>query len=107
MAELRPLNDQVLLRRVPMRESEILITPEPQKSWASSAVRDRSNGRGVVIATGPGKLPIDKQGFVCGPRMAPHIKTGDLVSFYEAGGEVTTIGELLLVPECDIQAVIE
>ena len=59
---IRLLNDQVLLRHIPVPESDIIITPD---EWQTEI--GRTTLRGKVVSAGP---------------KAVNVKAGDLVAFY-------------------------
>lgn len=67
MNNWKPLNDKILVRRIPdARESGILYLPDITK---------QPSHRGIVIATGPGKLDEDNE------RQPVDVKPGDVVRF--------------------------
>ena len=59
---IKLLSDQVLLRHIPVTESEIIVTPD---EWSTEV--GRTTLRGEVIAAGP---------------KAYEVKIGDIVAFY-------------------------
>jgi chaperonin GroES len=95
MANVRPLSDRVLIKRV---ESETktkggIIIPDSAKEKPSE---------GIVVAAGPGKVRED------GSRREPQVKAGDRVLFGKYDGtEVKIDGEdHLIVRESDLLAVL-
>ena len=94
--KLRPLNDRVLVKRVPEETKTAggLYIPETAKE---------KPGRGVVVAVGPGSLRAD------GKRQEPTVKTGDQVLFGKyAGTEIKLDGEEhIILKEDEILGVLE
>ena len=94
--KLKPLSDNVLLKRV--EESKVtaggIVLPDSAKERSS---------RGTVISTGPGRLEDD------GSRSEMNVKKGDVVIFESyAPREVKLDGEeYLIVDQSSIIAVIE
>jgi chaperonin GroES len=95
MANVRPLGDRVLLKRV---ESETktkggIFIPETAKE---------KQAEGIIVAVGPGKVRED------GSRREPSVKSGDRVLFGKYDGtEVKIDGEEhLIVRESDLLAVL-
>lgn len=98
MTQVRPIRDMVLLQPEPLEETTkggILI---PRNAKAKHMI-------GRVLAVGPGRV-TDR-----GVRVEPEIKTGDrvLVREYNMAQNVARVGgdERVLVPEMDIDAVLE
>jgi chaperonin GroES len=97
MANIRPLHDRVILRRISESESKTaggLYIPDTAKEKPQE---------GEVVAVGKGKL-LDS-----GTRVEPDVKEGDRVLFGKyAGTEIKLEGEdLLIVREDEILGVIE
>ncbi|HQR38365.1 MAG TPA: co-chaperone GroES [Blastocatellia bacterium] len=97
MAEIRPLHDRVIVRRIDANESKTsggLYIPDTAKEKPQE---------GEVIAVGKGKL-LDS-----GTRVAPDVKAGDRVLFGKySGTEVKLDGEeLLIMREDEILGIIE
>jgi len=94
--KIRPLNDRILVKRL----------PEVEKSKGGIIIPDSAKEKpaeGEVVAVGPGKLD-DK-----GKRVAPDLKKGDRVLFSKYGGtEVKLDGDdFLIMREDDILGVVE
>jgi chaperonin GroES len=97
MANIRPLHDRVILRRISESESKTaggLYIPDTAKEKPQE---------GEVVAVGKGKL-LDS-----GTRVEPDVKEGDRVLFGKyAGTEIKLENEeLLIVREDEILGVIE
>jgi chaperonin GroES len=94
--KIRPLQDRVVLRRVPEEEKTKggLIIPDSAKEKPIEA---------EVIAVGLGKLDDN------GKRIPPEVKKGDRVLFGKYSGTETKIDgeEALIMREEDILGVIE
>lgn len=92
---LRPLHDNVLIRRIEAAEEMQggIIIPDTAKEKPQE---------GEVLAVGPGKLQDD------GTRRQVAVKVGEKVVFGKyAGTEVTVDGEeLLIVRESDLHGVL-
>lgn len=88
---LQPVNDRVVVRRLPAEEKTAggIIIPDTAKEKPQ---------QGEIIAVGPGKVDYNMQ-----------VKTGDRVLFGKyAGQELTYDGEeLLVMREDDILAIIK
>ncbi len=96
MANVRPLSDRVLVKRV---DSE-------QKTKGGIIIPDTAQEKpseGLVVAVGPGALRDD------GSRREPHVKAGDRVLFSKYGGtEIKLDGEEhLILRESDVLAVVD
>ena len=96
MAEIRPLHDRVIIRRIDANEVKTsggLFIPDTAKEKPQE---------GEVVAVGKGKLLEN------GSRVEPDVKAGDRVLFGKySGTEVKLDGEeLLIMREDDILAVI-
>ncbi|MBU2489031.1 MAG: co-chaperone GroES [Proteobacteria bacterium] len=93
--KIKPLNDQVLVRRVEMEAKSAggIIIPETAKEKPQ---------KGKVVAVGPGKVNDD------GSRAPMEVKKGDLVLFGKyAGSELKIDGEEhIFMRESDILAVL-
>jgi chaperonin GroES len=98
MATIRPLNDQVIVRRigdeVDAKTAGGLFIPDSAKEKPQE---------GEVIAVGKGKV-LDS-----GVRVAPDLKPGDRVLFGRySGSELKVDGEpLLIMRESDVLGVVE
>jgi chaperonin GroES len=94
--KLRPLNDRVLVKRVPEETKTAggLFIPETAKEKPA---------RGVIVAVGPGSLRDD------GKRLEPTVKAGDQVLFGKyAGTEIKLDGEEhIILKEDEILGVLE
>jgi chaperonin GroES len=94
--KLRPLNDRVLVKRVPEETKTAggLYIPETAKEKPA---------RGVIVAVGPGSLRDD------GKRQEPTVKSGDQVLFGKyAGTEIKLDGEEhIILKEDEILGVLE
>lgn len=96
MAEIRPLHDRVIIRRIDANEVKTsggLYIPDTAKEKPQE---------GEVVAVGKGKLLEN------GSRVEPDVKAGDRVLFGKySGTEVKLDGEdLLIMKESDIMGVI-
>ena len=96
MANFRPLQDRVVVKRV----------KEEEKSRGGIIIPDTAQEKpqeGEVIAVGPGNRDED------GERIAMDVKVGDRILFGKwSGTEVKIDGEeLLIMKESDIMGVIE
>ncbi|MFH1885530.1 MAG: co-chaperone GroES [Pseudomonadota bacterium] len=93
--KIKPLNDQVLVKRVEMEAKSAggIIIPETAKEKPQ---------KGKVVAVGPGKVNDD------GSRAPMEVKKGDLVLFGKyAGSELKIDGEEhIFMRESDILAVL-
>ena len=92
----RPLSDRVVVRRV----------MEEEKSSGGIIIPDSAQEKpqeGEIVAVGPGALDDN------GKRIAPEVKTGDIVLFGKwSGTEVKIDGEeLLIMKESDINGIVE
>ena len=97
MAEIRPLHDRVILRRIDANETKTsggLYIPDSAKEKPQE---------GEVVAVGKGKLLEN------GSRVEPDVKAGDRVLFGKySGTEVKIDGEeLLIMREDEILGIIE
>jgi len=96
MAEIRPLDDRVVIERIEEDEKTAggIFLPETAKEKPQ---------RGRVVAIGPGTLTDD------GERAEMSVKEGDEVLFGKfAGTEVEVDGEeLLIIGVSDLLAIIE
>ena len=97
MAEIRPLHDRVIVRRIDVEESTTaggLFIPDSAKEKPQE---------GEVIAVGKGKLLEN------GNRVEPDVKAGDRVLFGKySGTEVKLDGqEYLIMREDEILGIIE
>jgi chaperonin GroES len=97
MAEIRPLHDRVILRRIDANETTTaggLYIPDSAKEKPQE---------GEVVAVGKGKLLEN------GTRVEPDVKAGDRVLFGKySGTEVKLDGEeLLIMREDEILGIIE
>jgi chaperonin GroES len=97
MAQIRPLHDRVIIRRIEASEAKTaggLYIPDSAKEKPQE---------GEVVAVGKGKLLEN------GSRVEPDVKEGDRVLFGKyAGSEVKLDGEeLLIMREDEILGVIE
>ena len=96
MANIKPINDKVLVKRLEAEEKTAggIVLPD-------NAKKQPTEGR--VIAVGTGKLLKD------GSRAAFQVKEGDRVIFSSYGGtDVKVSGEeYLLLGEDDIYAIVE
>lgn len=94
--KFRPLNDNVLVKRLDAAEEKIggIIIPDTAKEKPQEA---------NVLAVGPGKMGDD------GMRRAVGVAAGNKVLFGKyAGTEITIDGEeLLVIRESDVLGVIE
>jgi chaperonin GroES len=95
MANIRPLNDRILVKRVEAEQKTRggIIIPDSAKEKPAEA---------VVVAVGPGAVRDD------GGRREPHVKAGDRVLFgkYD-GAEIKIDGEaMLILRERDVLAVL-
>lgn len=98
MTQVRPIRDMVLLQPEPLEETTkggILI---PRNAKAKHMI-------GRVLAVGPGRV-TDR-----GVRVEPEVKAGDrvLVREFNMAQNIARVGgdERVLVPEMDIDAVLE
>ncbi len=93
---LRPLHDNVVIRRIELEEEQQggIIIPDTAKEKPQE---------GEVLAVGPGKLQDD------GTRRALAVTVGNRVLFGKyAGTEVTIDGEdLLILRESDLHGILE
>jgi chaperonin GroES len=97
MAEIRPLHDRVIVRRIDANEAKTaggLFIPDTAKEKPQE---------GEVVAVGKGKLLEN------GTRVEPDVKAGDRVLFGKySGTEVKLDGEeLLIMREDEILGIIE
>ncbi len=97
MAQIRPLHDRVILRRITDSETKTaggLFIPDTAKEKPQ---------QGEVIAIGSGKIKDD------GARVPPDVKVGDLILFGKyTKQEVTVEGEeFLILREDEVLAVID
>jgi chaperonin GroES len=97
MAEIRPLHDRVIVRRIDANETKTsggLYIPDTAKEKPQE---------GEVVAVGKGKLLEN------GSRVEPDVKAGDRVLFGKySGTEVKIDGEeLLIMREDEILGIIE
>ena len=97
MAEIRPLHDRVIVRRIDANEVKTaggLFIPDTAKEKPQE---------GEVVAVGKGKL------LESGTRVEPDVKAGDRVLFGKySGTEVKLDGEeLLIIREDEILVIIE
>ena len=97
MAEIRPLHDRVIVRRIDASETKTsggLFIPDTAKEKPQE---------GEVVAVGKGKLLEN------GNRVEPDVKAGDRVLFGKySGTEVKLDGEeLLIMREDEILGIIE
>jgi chaperonin GroES len=97
MAQIRPLHDRVIVRRIDASESKTsggLYIPDSAKEKPQE---------GEVVAVGKGKLLEN------GSRVEPDVKAGDRVLFGKySGTEVKLDGEeLLIMREDEILGIIE
>ena len=97
MAQIRPLHDRVIVRRIDANETKTsggLYIPDTAKEKPQE---------GEVVAVGKGKL-LDN-----GSRVEPDVKAGDRVLFGKySGTEVKIDGEeLLIMREDEILGIIE
>ena len=97
MAEIRPLHDRVIVRRIDANETKTsggLYIPDTAKEKPQE---------GEVVAVGKGKLLEN------GTRVEPDVKAGDRVLFGKySGTEVKIDGEeLLIMREDEILGIIE
>jgi len=97
MAEIRPLHDRVIVRRIDTNEAKTsggLYIPDSAKEKPQE---------GEVVAVGKGKLLEN------GSRVEPDVKAGDRVLFGKySGTEVKLDGEeLLIMREDEILGIIE
>ena len=97
MAEIRPLHDRVIVRRIDTNEAKTaggLFIPDTAKEKPQE---------GEVVAVGKGKLLEN------GNRVEPDVKAGDRVLFGKySGTEVKLDGEeLLIMREDEILGIIE
>ena len=97
MAEIRPLHDRVIVRRIDASETKTsggLFIPDSAKEKPQE---------GEVVAVGKGKLLEN------GSRVEPDVKAGDRVLFGKySGTEVKIDGEeLLIMREDEILGIIE
>jgi chaperonin GroES len=97
MAEIRPLHDRVIVRRIDASETKTsggLFIPDTAKEKPQE---------GEVVAVGKGKLLEN------GSRVEPDVKAGDRVLFGKySGTEVKIDGEeLLIMREDEILGIIE
>jgi len=97
MAEIRPLHDRVIVRRIDANETKTsggLYIPDSAKEKPQE---------GEVVAVGKGKLLEN------GSRVEPDVKAGDRVLFGKySGTEVKIDGEeLLILREDEVLAVLE
>jgi chaperonin GroES len=97
MAEIRPLHDRVIVRRIDANETKTsggLFIPDSAKEKPQE---------GEVVAVGKGKLLEN------GTRVEPDVKAGDRVLFGKySGTEVKLDGEeLLIMREDEILGIIE
>jgi len=95
MANLKPLNDRVLIK--PLKEDE-----KTSSGIFIPQTAEEKSDKGEVIAVGPGKL------FKNGERAAMSVKPGDKVLFKKYSAEEIKINkqEYLIVVEEDILAII-
>jgi len=93
---IRPLHDRILVQRLEEGEQQVggIIIPD--------SVREKPQ-RGKVIAAGNGKSND------AGKRVAPDVKTGDIILFGKhSGQEIKLAGvEYLIVKEEEVLAAIE
>jgi len=96
MANIRPLHDRVIVKRVKEEEKTKggIIIPDTAKEKPQE---------GEVIAVGPGALDDH------GKRVVPEVKPGEFVLFGKwSGTEVKVDGEdLLIMKESDIMGILE
>ena len=97
MAEIRPLHDRVIVRRIDASENKTsggLFIPDSAKEKPQE---------GEVVAVGKGKLLEN------GSRVEPDVKAGDRVLFGKySGTEVKLDGEeLLIMREDEILGIVE
>ncbi len=96
MAEIKPLNDRVVVE--PLEEGEKTVggifLPETAKEKPQ---------QGKIVATGPGKV------LESGERSAMNVKKGDTVLFAKYSGTEVEVGgkDLLVMRESDLLAVLE
>ena len=95
MANVRPLSDRILVKRVSSEEKTKggIIIPDTAKEKPSE---------GVVVAVGPGALRDD------GSRREPQVKAGDRVLFTKYGGTEIKLEDVehLILRESDVLAVV-
>jgi chaperonin GroES len=95
MAQVRPLSDRVLVKRVDSEQKTKggIIIPDTAKEKPSE---------GMVVAVGPGAYRDD------GGRREPQVKSGDRILFSKYGGtEIKLDGEEhLILRESDVLAVV-
>ena len=96
MANVRPLRDRVLVRRLEESEQKVggIIIPDTAKEKPQ---------QGKVIAAGTGKIRDD------GTRQTPDVKAGDLILFGKySGQEIRVDGEdYLIVREEEVLGIID
>lgn len=95
MANLKPLNDRVLIK--PLKEDE-----KTSSGIFIPQTAEEKSDKGEIIAVGPGKLLKN------GERAAMSVKPGDKVLFKKYSAEEIKINkqEYLIVAEEDILAII-
>lgn len=95
MPKLRPLGDRVVVTALAAETTTRsgLVLPE--------SAGEKSN-QGTVVAVGPGKLEDGK-------RVAPDVKTGDIVLYSEYAGQKVKFddAEYQIIRADDIMAVVE
>ena len=92
--KIRPLGDRVIVQAMTQETSKSgIIIPDTAKEKPQ---------QGKVVAVGPGRLSEN------GERLAPEVKSGDVVLFGKySGTEIEVDGdELLILRESDILAVL-
>ena len=92
--KIRPLGDRVIVEAMTQETSKSgIIIPDTAKEKPQ---------QGKVVAVGPGRLSEN------GERLAPEVKSGDVVLFGKySGTEIEVDGdELLILRESDILAVL-
>ena len=97
MAEIRPLHDRVIVRRIDSNETKTsggLFIPDSAKEKPQE---------GEVVAVGKGKVLEN------GSRLDPDVKAGDRVLFGKYSGQTVKVDgdELLVMREEDIMGVVE
>ena len=94
--KLRPLGDRVVIEPTPREEmtKSGIVLPDTAKEKPQE---------GTVVAVGPGRLN-DK-----GARVAPEVKTGDVVLYAKYAGTEVKIGgeDLLILKETDVLAIVK
>ena len=96
MANVRPLSDRVLVRRIEETEQKVggIIIPDTAKEKPQQA---------EVVAVGPGRVDDN------GKRVPMEIKAGDIIVYAKYSGNEIKIGqeEYLILSEKDVLAKIQ